>query len=1052
MHRFFQRKNRTARKDARRRARLAVEMLESRRLLSVTFHGGPLLDHVQVQTVYDGPAWGSTATLQDQANQLDQFVTYLVDSPYMDVLHQYNVGHGTFVNHDIVAAGPVAGSTVDDTQIQQTLAAEIKAGNLHAPNGETLYIVYTPPRVVVTDGVTDSVHDFAGYHSAFTDASGQTIYYAVIANPIGNSPDQFLNVFQQLTDTTSHELVEGATDPDTLTGWFDGTAGNQGEIGDLANGQYGEINGYTVTFVWSNANNAAILPAPVSATLQAQGRDIHATTGQEFKGVVAGFFDTDSSLTADNFTASIDWGDGTTSDGTIAPVVLPFANPLDRNFFSVSGTHTFAKDGTFNLTVTIKSSKDGTTAVATGTATVATPEPAELEARGVPIEATAGQAFTGPVAAFNDSEPNATVDQFTATITWGDGHTSTGTIQQGYFAEPVPVNGGDGVLPPALPPPPFLPPPPNPYDRTFHVFGTNTYDHGGSFPVHVTIHDTKNNLTAAADTVADVQGAEQGNLHAFGLDVEAVTGQAFTANVAAFVDRNNADAANFTAIIDWGDGSTSAGTIVPQMAVMSEPLHIFFNVQGTHTYATDGHFAVTVTIHDQADNLDVAVTSVARVHTNDHQNLLAFGTDIEGQTGQAFSGRVAGFIDTAPNPTASQFTATIDWGDGQTSAGVVSAANQLGEVQALGEPGDNPTILANLFQVTGTHTYAKDGSFTVTVTITETATGASAKTTSTATIETHTNQIIGHGHDITPTAGTPFDGAVAGFADTAAGVLSTDLSATIDWGDGHKTDGVVTHETGPIFTVHGVNTYDKAGTFTITVSLHDTANNLDGTATSTAFVTAADHTPPPPDLNLVATLFTHSVEFFQNVLKNLYQQDLGRTPDQPGLNFWLQAMQNGMTDEHIEASFLGSPEYIANHGGTGSAWVQGMYHDLLGRSPDQAGLKFWDNALANGAQPQAVALGFAASPEREGQRVAKDYLAYLGRPASASEINYWVGQFAQGVRNETLVANFVSAPEYFQNQRRGAADVTNWVSSAYQDVFHRNATAEDVRYWSQVIE
>src|SRR5262249_262463 len=149
-------------------------------------------------------------------------------------------------------------------------------------------------------------------------------------------------------------------------------------------------------------------------------------------------------------------------------------------------------------------------------------------------------------------------------------------------------------------------------------------------------------------------------------------------------------------------------------------------------------------------------------------------------------------------------------------------------------------------------------------------------------------------------AGTPFDGAVAGFVDTAPGVLSTDLSATIDWGDGHQTDGVVTHDDGPRFIVSGVNTYASAGVYKITVTIHDNANNRDFTATTTAFVTAGDHTPPPPDLNMVATQFTHSVEYFENMLRTIYQQYLNRAPDQAGLDFWVQAMQNGTSDERIE--------------------------------------------------------------------------------------------------------------------------------------------------------
>jgi hypothetical protein len=46
------------------------------------------------------------------------------------------------------------------------LDAEIAAGHLRAPNVNRLYVVFTPPNVVVTNGGLDSQNDFAGYHSA----------------------------------------------------------------------------------------------------------------------------------------------------------------------------------------------------------------------------------------------------------------------------------------------------------------------------------------------------------------------------------------------------------------------------------------------------------------------------------------------------------------------------------------------------------------------------------------------------------------------------------------------------------------------------------------------------------------------------------------------------------------------------------------------------------------------------------------------------------------------------------------------------------------------
>ena len=79
-----------------------------------------------------------------------------------------------------------------------------------------------------------------------------------------------------------------------------------------------------------------------------------------------------------------------------------------------------------------------------------------------------------------------------------------------------------------------------------------------------------------------------------------------------------------------------------------------------------------------------------------------------------------------------------------------------------------------------------------------------------------------------------------------------------------------------------------------------------------------------------------------------YERYLGRGPDPAGLDGWVRLMQQGLSDEKLEAYFIGSPEYINNHGGTGRAWVMGMYQDLLKRAPADSEVASWQSALATG--------------------------------------------------------------------------------------------------------
>jgi Domain of unknown function (DUF4214) len=206
--------------------------------------------------------------------------------------------------------------------------------------------------------------------------------------------------------------------------------------------------------------------------------------------------------------------------------------------------------------------------------------------------------------------------------------------------------------------------------------------------------------------------------------------------------------------------------------------------------------------------------------------------------------------------------------------------------------------------------------------------------------------------------------------------------------------------------------------------------------------------PIPARIGSAALAITHSEEFFADFVISAYDKYLGRGPDQSGLDYWVGLMQQGyVSDEHLEAGFIGSAEYIANHGGKGAGWVTGMYQNLLGRNPDTPGLNYWVGQLAAGADPASVAYGFAASAEREGQRIAADYLVYLGRPLDAAGQQYWVNQFLNGATNENVVAGFIASPEYYGNVDKGDSNWAEWIASIYTDTLHRQAVSTEIEAW-----
>lgn len=76
--------------------------------------------------------------------------------------------------------------------------------------------------------------------------------------------------------------------------------------------------------------------------------------------------------------------------------------------------------------------------------------------------------------------------------------------------------------------------------------------------------------------------------------------------------------------------------------------------------------------------------------------------------------------------------------------------------------------------------------------------------------------------NISATAGTPLNNAlVATFQDSDAGGTASNFTATIRWGDGHFTGGVISANANGGFDVRGSNTYLEGGKFPVTIDIAD---------------------------------------------------------------------------------------------------------------------------------------------------------------------------------------------------------------------------------------
>jgi hypothetical protein len=292
------------------------------------------------------------------------------------------------------------------------------------------------------------------------------------------------------------------------------------------------------------------------------------------------------------------------------------------------------------------------------------------------------------------------------------------------------------------------------------------------------------------------------------MTIAAAQNHAFSGAVATFSDIDTVTAASdFTATINWGDGTTTTGTVSGSNGA--------FTVNGSHTYATVGQFTVHVQgADDSPGTATFATTSTAKVGFPGQMVLHAATEDVNLPN----STPVATFTDNHPGDTASSFTATINWGDGVTTAGTVHGSG-------------------GTFTVEGGHRYADEGSDTASVTLTRKS--DQLQSTASGTVAVAEDDVFTP-HGTIAVALPTFSGTIATFSDTDTLSVAGDFAASIDWGDGTTTTGAVSGSNGS-FNVNGLHTYAQTALETVKVKLTDDAPGT-ATATATSFIIAVD--PP----------------------------------------------------------------------------------------------------------------------------------------------------------------------------------------------------------------
>jgi serralysin len=102
----------------------------------------------------------------------------------------------------------------------------------------------------------------------------------------------------------------------------------------------------------------------------------------------------------------------------------------------------------------------------------------------------------------------------------------------------------------------------------------------------------------------------------------------------------------------------------------------------------------------------------------------------------------------------------------------------------------------------------------------------------------------------------------------------------------------------------------------------------------------------------------------------LYQAAFDRVPDKAGLGYWINKLDKGTSITDTAAGFFNSPEFKSLYGTSPSSadYINRFYQNVLHRTPDEAGFKYWMNELTNGHRSPVIALAqFSESPENQAQ-------------------------------------------------------------------------------------
>ncbi len=216
----------------------------------------------------------------------------------------------------------------------------------------------------------------------------------------------------------------------------------------------------------------------------------------------------------------------------------------------------------------------------------------------------------------------------------------------------------------------------------------------------------------------------------------------------------------------------------------------------------------------------------------------------------------------------------------------------------------------------------------------------------------------------------------------------------------------------------------------------------------------------------------------------LYRAAFQRLPDPEAFVYWRRQLIGGLPPVAIADVFTASAEFTKRYGLlNNSGFVDRLYQNVLGRTPQPAERNYWLSQLAVGATRADLLLAFSESPEFQSRtgtaglrpvdlgpatstapppapgtdpatgpdtatyqgEVRRLYLGYFLREPDPGGLDHWVGVRASGVSLMAVSDEFAASNEALS--RYGQTSNAQFVDLVYNNVLGRPPDSGGRNYW-----